>query len=670
MTEGARGSGLLPPGETSLPRAGKVLVVAPHYDDEVLGCGGLLARLAEAGARVRVLFLTDGAGGSPAEAGTEEARAWAARRRAESARALEALGQSGPSGSTEAEHLDLPDGRLAAHLEEAADGVRRALLDLEPDLLLVPSPLEVTADHRATFAAVHRLLGALRPGREGASDPLARVAAGLEVLLYEVNHPAYPDLLVDVSRELPRIEAAMACYESQQERHDYLAAGLGLRSFRTLSLPADTGRTEGPRAAEGYRRLRPEDFATRGPAALIRHLGGVPELLEVEEGPPVSVVVRTRDRPGLLDQALASLADGTYRRVEVVLVNDGGEPPEPPEGYPFPLRRVDFSERRGRAAAANAGVEAATGEWIAFLDDDDLAEPEHLAVLAGAVSGRSGLRAVYSDAAVVTYELGADAAPGAAGGWQEVERRLPYSRDFDPDLLLLDNYIPFNTVLVERELFQELAAAGDGSPFDPELPIFEDWDLLIRLSRLVPLHHLRRVTCEYRHFRGAGHQHALGERPRERADFLAVKARVLAKHSGLLGPDLLARAVDALRAEAVGLAEAAARAREEAAGDRRARERLEERYHRLHGEVTALREERQRLAADLGRTEEELRASGDELGRLQRREEELIGAVEEQTDHIGRTYAEIERLDGVLRELRGSSLPGLVRWWRRERRKA
>ncbi|HEX6200972.1 MAG TPA: glycosyltransferase, partial [Thermoanaerobaculia bacterium] len=569
-------------------------------------------------------------------------------------------------------HLELPDGRLAGRLEEAAEGLRRELLDLEPDLLLVPSPLEVTADHRAAFAAVHRLLGGLRPGREAGADPLSRVAAGLEVLLYEVNHPAYPDLLVDVSRELPRIEAAMACYASQQELHDYLAAGLGLRRFRTLSLPAGGEGTV--RAAEGYRRLRAADFATRGPAALVRHLGGAPELLEVREGPPVSVVVRTRDRPGLLAEALASLAEGTYRQVEVVLVNDGGREPGVPEGYPFPVRRVGFPETRGRAAAAEAGVEAATGAWIAFLDDDDLAEPEHLAVLAGAVSGGGGLRAVYSDAAVVTYELSGGGEPGAPGGWREVERRLPYSRDFDPDLLLLDNYIPFNTVLVERGLFRELAA--DGAAFDPALPIFEDWDLLIRLSRRVPLHHLRRVTCEYRHFRGASH-HALGERPRERADFLAVKARVLAKHAAHLTPELLARAVDGLRAEAVGLAEEAARARLDAAADRRSRERLEERYHRLHGEAVALREERERLGADLDRAERnrerlegELAASADERRRLHAREGELTGAVEEQTAHIGRTYAEIERLNGILRELQGASLPGLVRWWREQRRKA
>jgi LmbE family N-acetylglucosaminyl deacetylase len=651
---------LRPPGITTRITARRALVLAPHYDDEVLGCGGLLAELASGGARVRVVFLSDGGrrpdGTSPEGGDSSGEEGYAERRRRESAEALAALGLD-ESSRDETVHLGLPDGALAAHLGVLAEAVGEQIGGFDPDLVLVPSPLEVTPDHRAAFAALLRVLGALRlDSGPGDDTPLAAAARELEVLAYEVNHPAYPDLLVDVSERLPALEAAMAAYASQQEIHDYLAAGLGLRRFRTLSLPprGESG-DGGVTAAEGYRRLRPHDFATRSPADLVRHLGGNPELLEVTEGPAVSVVVRTKDRPALLAQALASLAEGTYRRVEVVLVNDGGTPPEVPEGYPFPVRRVDFEENRGRAAAAQAGVEAATGDWIAFLDDDDLALPEHLAVLASAATGE-GVRAVYSDAAVVTYELagGDDREPGGPGGWTEAERRLPYSRDFDPDVLRLDNYIPFNTLLAERALFEELA-------FDPDLPIFEDWDFLIRLARRTPFHHVRRVTCEYRHFRGAGH-HALGDRPRQRADFLAVKAKVLAKHAADLTPDALARAVDTLRAESVDQAEAARRARDEAAELRRAHDALADRFHRAHGEAAALREERGRLVA-------EVETSGEESRRLYQRERELAAHVEEQDAHLGRTYGEIERLNGIVETLRGATLPGIVRWWRENRRR-
>jgi hypothetical protein len=255
----------------------------------------------------------------------------------------------------------------------------------------------------------------------------------------------------------------------------------------------------------------------------------------------------------------------------------------------------------------------------------------------------------YSDAAVAVYEL-----DETAGRWLCRDRRLPYSRDFDPDILLVDNYIPFNTLLIERGLFAETG------PFDPTLPFFEDWDYLIRLSALTPFHHLRRVTCEYRHFRGGGH-HIFGERPRERADYLTVKARVLEKHAARLGPDVLARAVDTLRAEVVQEREDRLAARREVADRRgelselrasldrlvreneaanRERFELEERFHVLNGEVDSVREDNSRLRAD--------------LQRLYDQEGKLRDNLNEQLVHLRRTYGEIERLNALIKRMESS----------------
>src|SRR5690606_11392217 len=111
-------------------RSQSTLVIAPHYDDEVLGCGGLLAQLAAGGAAVRVLFLTDGGGGGEARGEGEEREAYRQRRRQEASRAGELLKIAG------ADHLDLPDGLLDQHLEAAAEGILRALLTQRPDLVL------------------------------------------------------------------------------------------------------------------------------------------------------------------------------------------------------------------------------------------------------------------------------------------------------------------------------------------------------------------------------------------------------------------------------------------------------------------------------------------------------------------------------------------------------
>jgi len=634
----------MPVPVVELPGFRSALVLAPHYDDEVLGCGGLLARLAARGSAVRVLFLTDGGGGVEEVGDRDE---YAARRRSESQAALEILG--GNATAIDRQHLGLPDGRLAQHQDRIAEAVERGLLEARPDLVLVPSPLEGTGDHQAAFWALHRVLGAVREG-----DPLAPFVRDLEVWLYEVNHPGYPDVLIEVEDELPVLERAMAAYASQEDRHGYWSAALGLRRYRAVTLPAGSG------AVEAYRRLKAVDLQRVGPHRLLEELGGSVSLAPVEDGPLVSVIVRTKDRPHWLAEALGSLDASSYRRAEIVLVNDGGQQPKLAD-LRLPVTRVDLPENRGRAAAANAGVEAASGEFLTFLDDDDLVEPDHLEVLAG-LARSGGLPVVYSDAAVGVYELGPE-------GWKRVERRLPYSRDFDPDLLALDNYIPFNTLLMRRDLVRETGR------FDSELPFFEDWDFLLRLASRTPFHHYRRVTCEYRHFRGTPH-HVLGERARERPDFVAMKARVLAKHRSRLAPELLARAADVLRAEAVGAKEEATQARELLAASER-------RFHAVNGALDATRRHLEmetdahaRFAAEtvrLGQDTEALRgelASRDrQLQRLYDAERALRATVDDQTAHIGRLYAEIERLNGAIRGMEATRAwrfhARLARWFGR-----
>jgi LmbE family N-acetylglucosaminyl deacetylase len=333
---------LIPPTETTTISAHRVLVLAPHFDDEVFGCGGLLAQLSESDAEIKVLYLTDSSGGQEI---TENRAAYSARRRAEAQRGLDLL------GITQLEVLAIPDGTLAASTEAAAETIERVIREHRPDLLLSVSPSEVTADHRAAFAALHRALSTVR----GHAD-LKGILNSCRILLYEVNHPGYPDLLVDVGPQLEVLTAAIDAHASQLELHNYREAALGMRHFRALSLPAEVT------AAESYREIHPIDLVTHSHSALVRRLGGIPDLVEVHDGPSVSVIVRTKDRPELLAEALESISHSTFRRVEVVLVNDGGEAPEVPVVFPFPFVRVEMGANQGRAAAANAGVDAATGD--------------------------------------------------------------------------------------------------------------------------------------------------------------------------------------------------------------------------------------------------------------------------------------------------------------------
>ena len=602
---------LTAPGSTAEVHADRVLVLAPHPDDEVLGCGGLAAQLAAVGGEVRVLWLSDGGGNAVGEERAERAT----HRREEAEAAAEVL------GLVVAGHLGLPDGRLAHHREEIATALAEELAEGRPEIVLVPSPLESSVDHRATFRALHHLLGSLRPG-----DALWSTVQGLRVFTYEVNHPQYPDLLVAVDDQLDLLRQAMDCHRSQQEEHDYLGARLGLAGFRTLSLPP------GIEYAEAYRQLDLEDFTTRGPAALVQELGGVPELLRVEEGPLLSVIVRTKDRPRLLAEALSSLGASTYRRAEVVVVNDGGAPPELPMDFPLELQRLDLKQNRGRAEAANAGIENAKGDYIAFLDDDDLVEPEHLETLADLVDGDL-VRVAYTDAAVTVHTLG-------PSGYQQDERRLPYSRDFDRDLLFFDNYIPFNTVLIDRRLALEVG------PLDPELSFFEDWDFLLRLAGHTAFHHLARVTCEYRQFRGAEH-HILGDEPRRRADFLDRKAQIIARHASSWNPETISRVVDRLRREAIEEQEEVRRLVDELRG-----------LYGLNGRL----ESAERHATVLEAVEERTRA---ELRSMVAQTEQLTARKEQLDAELGATYGEIERLTSLVQEMESTRAFRFHRWWQR-----
>src|SRR6185437_1348576 len=92
------------------------------------------------------------------------------------------------------------------------------------------------------------------------------------------------------------------------------------------------------------------------------------------EQPLVSAVIPTRNRPALVLSAIRSALRQTWRRMEVIVVVDGpdAETAASLAGVTDArLRVITLPEASGGCAARNAGVQAAQGEWIGFLDDDD-----------------------------------------------------------------------------------------------------------------------------------------------------------------------------------------------------------------------------------------------------------------------------------------------------------
>jgi glycosyltransferase involved in cell wall biosynthesis len=205
--------------------------------------------------------------------------------------------------------------------------------------------------------------------------------------------------------------------------------------------------------------------------------------------PTISVIVRTYNRPERLKECLQSLAQQTYDSFVVVIVNDAGEDVAdliPVELGTIPYRYICNPENRGRTAALNIGIEAAAGQYVCFLDDDDAVYSHHLKTLADTAVPQQ-LPVVYSDVINVTYQQDPH-----TGQWNRVHEQLVYSFDFDPDKFLLANYIPITCLLIRRDCFD---AVG---PFDESLLIYEDWEFLVRLSRKFPFKHTQTITGEYR----------------------------------------------------------------------------------------------------------------------------------------------------------------------------
>lgn len=142
--------------------AGPVLVVAPHPDDETLGCGGLIARCAAEGTPLHVLFVTDGAASHPGSPTWSRARL-ARCREAEAEEALRRLGAGG-AGRT---FLRLPDAAMPPPGTDAHRRAVRAVSDLlralSPALVVLPWRRDPHCDHRDSWALATEALAGLDP---------------------------------------------------------------------------------------------------------------------------------------------------------------------------------------------------------------------------------------------------------------------------------------------------------------------------------------------------------------------------------------------------------------------------------------------------------------------------------------------------------------------------
>jgi N-acetylglucosamine malate deacetylase 1 len=212
------------------PGAEKVLVLAPHMDDETIGCGGTLALHAKRGAQITVMFLTDGRNGSSdintltGEERLRRQQEYIEIRTTEARAALQRLGVNRMIC------LDAEDGALS-QCPWAAEKLRDVLRKFQPDLVYVPFYLEEHADHRA------------------ASQVLLDAAAGtslqFQCIGYEVWTPLFPNCLVRIDASVDTKKQALQEYRSQLQQCDYLHASIGLNAHRSAGLLQEPGSAAG-----------------------------------------------------------------------------------------------------------------------------------------------------------------------------------------------------------------------------------------------------------------------------------------------------------------------------------------------------------------------------------------------------------------------------------------
>jgi glycosyl transferase family 2 len=187
----------------------------------------------------------------------------------------------------------------------------------------------------------------------------------------------------------------------------------------------------------------------------------------------VSVIVRSMARPTLA-RTLDSIAAQHGVALEVILVAACGaaHPPPPKRIGEHPLRHVASSVPLPRPDAANAGIDAARGHWVTWLDDDDQWLPGHLRGLLDVAAAQPSAGVIHSLAVVRV-----DGQPDR-----------PFGQPMAPSELYVRNFIHASTALVARRLVDE------GCRCDTTLALHEDWDWFIQCMQRAPFHFVRQRT--------------------------------------------------------------------------------------------------------------------------------------------------------------------------------
>jgi len=184
----------------------------------------------------------------------------------------------------------------------------------------------------------------------------------------------------------------------------------------------------------------------------------------------VSVIIPTYNRSSLLKMAIDSVLIQSYENYEIIVVDDGSNDTTAKliDSYASEKLRYFYQKNRGRSAARNLGIEMAHGEYVAFLDSDDMFLPQKLELQACELDANPSIGLVYSYAKNIdengnylSYHF-----EGNLSGWV-----------YPALLYIKNNVITTPTVMVRAEVLAEVGG------FDESMDVCEDLDLWRRIAR-------------------------------------------------------------------------------------------------------------------------------------------------------------------------------------------
>lgn len=190
--------------------------------------------------------------------------------------------------------------------------------------------------------------------------------------------------------------------------------------------------------------------------------------------PTVSVIIPAYNAARYLAETLASALGQTLTDIEVIVVDDGSKDNTAEVAQSFPAVRYVHQQNAGVSAARNTGATHAQGEFLAFLDSDDLWHPDKL---------RQQVEALRQHPASVFSRTEAASDPDRQTAIQHGQRETSAPHQLIPDFhaSFLLPYLTTSTVMVRRTAFEE--AGG----FDTRLRIAEDVDFYLRVLVRHPL---------------------------------------------------------------------------------------------------------------------------------------------------------------------------------------